>query len=171
MSNERRQIRKVVEEILAENKIETFEICDKITDAVLAVIEKTRPRIKTVDSVEWMIAAGVPSEDIAPILEAEKLAKEVEDAFEHALHFNPLPWDSAPKWMRLKKFIITEYQKNKNVFKNFDTERKNGGQYSKLPSNPKIYQDPDLLIAIWPQLEDNQPSKIIKADNGSGFYV
>lgn len=131
--------------------------------------ERKKIEIPAGSDMAWEMLAGDSSEAMATTNEKIRFAKEATDAFEKALVFNPLPWAENAKWTRFQKFVVEEYRKNPTCFVNFQSKRLNEGQYTRLPANPKIYQDPDLFIAIWPGIFENE-SHITKADNGSGFY-
>jgi hypothetical protein len=116
--------------------------------------------------IDWLIAGGVSSEQIATLNQKEAEVKTATDAFERALNFNPLPWGKNSQWQRFKKFVMGAYQQDPSSFKKFQDKREKEGQFTRLPANPKIYQDPDLLIAIWPGLfpkptEADQSARIL----------
>lgn len=115
--------------------------------------DATRQNIIERGDPAWSIMVGTSSEEIAAQNQKVLAAKEATDCFERELSFNPLPWDSNAKWMRFKKFVVNEYFKDAGCFRYFASKRRNEGQFTRLPANPKIYQDPDLLIAIWPSLK------------------
>jgi hypothetical protein len=152
----RRELRTAFEEILHRvfnSQTKTYEvesISELLADAALQVagIVKHEPP----QSLEWLIASGASGEVIDKLLQKEKIAKEATDCFERSLVVNPLPWDKDSKWRRFKNFVIEEHQKDPGAFKRFKVMRDADGKYSKLPSNGRIYDDPDLLIAIWPSL-------------------
>ena len=94
------------------------------------------------ESIEWMIAAGVSKEEIEKVLEKERRAKEVCDCYEKNMGYNPLPWG---KLERLKRFLMT---KTTDEIKTFATWSK--GKFSAFtPAKARLY--PDMVIDLFPQ--------------------
>jgi hypothetical protein len=56
-------------------------------------------------SLDWLIAAGVSSEEIEKTLVKERLSKEITDCWEKEMGYSPLPW---MKLEPLRRFLITK---------------------------------------------------------------
>jgi hypothetical protein len=95
------------------------------------------------NSPDWMIAAGVPSEEIARVTSDISAAKKVTDCFEREMGYNPLNWDASGDWKSLKKFLL---DKTPEQIKTFALWSK--GQYSSLKP-VKVRQYPRMAIDCW----------------------
>ena len=94
--------------------------------------------------IGWMVAGGVPSEEIARQQLKEKQSKEITDLYEREMGYNPLPWG---KLEPLKKFLLTKTPDEIHTFAVWSK-----GKFS--PLNPsKARQFPDLVRELWPQSE------------------
>ena len=121
--------------------------------------ERIKESVASKGGIDWLVRSGAPAEEVAALNEKIRFAKEATDKFEQELAFNPLPWAENAKWTRFQKFVVEEYRKDPACFRYFSSKRTNEGKFSRLPANPKIYQDPDLLIAIWPSLITVEPEE------------
>jgi hypothetical protein len=160
----RRELRTAFEGILARYPdkftLPEYEpLAEILADVALQVRGISKIELPDGSDPSWLIAAGSSSESVAALNEKIRFAQEATDKFEADLSFNPLPWTKNSTWNRFNKFVISEYQKDPNCFKKFKIRRDQEGKFSRLPANPKIYQDPDLLIAIWPSLKSQEPSR------------
>ncbi len=96
--------------------------------------------------------------------------QQVREEFAREFHFNVLPSDGKNRaWGRLERFLFAAKQKDPDTIHWFAEKRKAEGEFSKLPSNTKIYMNPDLLIAVWPPREDKQ-SSFEKKLEAAGYY-
>jgi hypothetical protein len=120
--------------------------------------KRLKESIASKGGLDWLVRSDAPAEEIAALNEKIRFAKEATDKFEQELAFNPLPWAENAKWTRFQKFVVEEYRKDPACFRYFSSKRTNEGKYTRLPANPKIYGDPDLLIAIWPSLKEKSVS-------------
>ena len=97
---------------------------------------------KVPESVEWMIAAGVSSGEIADLTAKERHSKEITDCYEKEMGYNNLPWG---KLERLKKFLLA---KTPEEIKQFAVWSK--GKFSAFtPAKARLY--PDMVIDLFPQ--------------------
>ncbi len=115
---------------------------------------------KNAMQLEWQLAYGDIDNDslVRRQMEDEKLR-----AFEVVLGFNPLPWDN-PRWKRLREFVLATPIE---AFRRFAQDRKNGGKYSKLPGNHRIYADHGMFIAIMGQYTLDKQDELLYTDNSS----
>ncbi len=160
----RRELRTAFEGILARYPdkftLPEYEpLAEILADAALQIRGISRVEIPDGSDPDWLLAGGASSEEVAALNEKIRFAKEATDKFEQELAFNPLPWAENAKWTRFQKFVVEEYRKDPSCFRYFSSKRTNEGKFSRLPANPKIYQDPDLLIAIWPSLITVEPEE------------
>jgi hypothetical protein len=105
--------------------------------------------------IEWLIVAGVSSEEIAAMNEKEKHAKEITDCYEIAMGYNPLNW---AKMDRLKRFLLT---KTTDEIKTFAAWIRK--EYSTF-TPAKARQYPDMVIDLWPQAFIPQAKKGDRSD-------
>jgi hypothetical protein len=93
-------------------------------------------------SLDWMIAAGIPAEEMEQIMEKEKRAKEITDCYEKAMGYNPLPWN---KLEPLKRFLLT---KSPAEIKQFAAWSRR--EYSTFtPAKARLY--PEMVRDLFPQ--------------------
>jgi hypothetical protein len=101
-------------------------------------------------SLDWMIAAGVSSEEIEKVLEGERLSKEITDLWEKSMGYNPLTWS---KLERLRKFLITKTPEEIKAFAKWSRR-----EYSTF-APARALQSPDKVIELWPQAFLGVPNK------------
>jgi hypothetical protein len=103
-------------------------------------------------SLDWMIVAGVSSEEIEKTLVKERLSKEITDCWEKSMGYNPLTWS---KLERLKRFLITKTPEEIETFAKWSRR-----EYSTF-TPAKACQFPDKVIELWPQafLEETHNNK------------
>ena len=77
--------------------------------------------------------------------------------FERAMGFNALPWGSSSKWNRLERCILARKREDTESIQKF--AKASRAEYSTFKP-PKIYQDPDLAIAVWPLAVTPPPAAI-----------
>lgn len=156
----RRELRQVFAAILGKYGIANYDLCNELADAV-----EQKPRTDAIKKGNMMDAI-LASEANNP---AHKY-QEVREEFEREFDFNVLPWDGKNRaWGRLERFLFAAKQKDPDTIHRFAEKRKAEGEFSKLPSNTKIYMNPDLLIAVWPPCEDKQ-SSFEKKLEAAGYY-
>lgn len=96
---------------------------------------------------DFMLLANPATEDMAAILKKEKQTKTATFAFEAALGFKSLPWDTSDAWTQLSRFVTEQYGKDAMIFLDFEEWRKIGrGKYSgwtnkQIRTNPKVFID------------------------------
>ena len=98
--------------------------------------------------VEWAVYAG--TEIKQKYIDENVLAKNACDEFERALHFNPLDWELNKDWQTLKKFVVAQYRKNSNVYKDYASWREGKGQYKGALNNKNILDKPLRFISLFP---------------------
>lgn len=82
------------------------------------------------------------------ILEAEKQAhpeKAAQIAFEEALGFGSLPWDTRREWQKFSKWVTKIHQADPQIWKAYAAWRKGDGKYQAM-SNNKIRQDVQAFV-------------------------
>lgn len=98
---------------------------------------------KTIKSLDWMIAAGVPSEEIARLSKEEQDSKAITDHYEREMGYNPLAWSGNLE--RLKRFLLSKTPEEITAF----------AAWSKKPYSPlsptQARKNPNLVIDCWPQ--------------------
>jgi hypothetical protein len=92
--------------------------------------------------IDWMIAAGIPKEEMEKVLEQEKHAKEITDCYEKAMGYNPLPW---AKLEPLKRFLLTKTPEEIKQFAAWSRK-----EYSTF-TPAKARQYPEMVRDLWPQ--------------------
>jgi hypothetical protein len=104
-----------------------------------------------IDSVEWLVVAGVSSEEIEKTLAKERLSKEITDCWEKSMGYNPLSWS---KLERLKRFLITKTPEEIKAFAKWSRR-----EYSTF-TPASACRFPDKVIELWPQAFLETPNKV-----------
>ena len=113
------------------------ELIEKLADAALS---SGKVRLPPNSSIDWLIASGAQPEEVQQTLDKEAKIREVTQAYEKAMGFNPLEWG---KMERLQKFLLT---KSVEEIKTFGAWSKR--EYSTL-TPPKARMYPQLVIDCW----------------------
>jgi len=93
--------------------------------------------------LDWLIQAGVSSEEIASLNEKERHSKEITDLYEKVMGYSPLNWSG--RLDRLRRFLLT---KTPDEIKTFAAwSRKEFSTFTPA----KARQFPDMVIDLWPQ--------------------
>ena len=128
-------------------------LAERLTDAALSVAGFSKRLPEGADPA-WLLAAGVPSEEIAAGNAKLAAEKDVTDFYEQKMGYNSLPWYNDKGLIRLRKFLMTV---SKDAIVRFSAFSKK--EFSSL--NPaKARQNPDLVIECWPQ---SQPAEAPKS--------
>ena len=94
-------------------------------------------------TVDWKIVAG---EKISQSeVDRTVLIQDAQNSFEQELHFMTLPWASTKDWEKFGKWMVSEYEKDSQVWRKYQTWRVGNGKYQGLMSNNKIAQKPLLF--------------------------
>jgi len=122
-------------------------------------------------SVEWKIIAGEKIEQSD--IDRNVLIQESQNSFESELHFMTLPWASTKDWEKFGKWVVSEYEKDSQVWRKYQTWRVGDGKYQGLMSNNKIAQKPLLFRdADFPTFlahtQMNQKNTVEKKTDASG---
>ena len=110
-------------------------------------------------SLDWLIAAGVPSEELEEIKAREVHSAEITECWEKSMGYNPLNWS---KLDHLRKFLLTKTLEEIKTFANWSRR-----EYSTFTPT-KACQYPDKVIELWPQAFLEETHKI-KGDNTEFF--
>ena len=118
--------------------------------------------------LEWKILHGEQVEQSD--LERARWEQDTLIEFEQLMGYSKLPWGSTPKWRRLERHILTRKLEDPDSLAKF--AKASRAEYSTFKP-PKIYQDPDLAVAIWPlavtppiTMENDQQRIIAEVANG-----
>ena len=112
---------------------------------------------------DWLLAAGVPSEEIAKHNTTEQAEKRILDHFERAMGYNPLDWYSNKDLSALRKFLMTKTTEEIDTFAAWSKQK-----YSTL-TPAKVRQYPRMAIDLWPQVSpveeaDPRTNRLWKGD-------
>lgn len=136
----RRELRKKIEDTMqSRSDAVDQDLVDLLTDAVLEV----RGIAKVNLPVDWAIAAGVSSKEIANIASKEQAEKDKAEQFERAMGYNPLDWWTNNDLKALLRFLMDKTEEQIKTFAAWSR-----GKYSTLQP-PKIRQNPRLAIDCW----------------------
>jgi hypothetical protein len=113
--------------------------------------KSTLQNFSKIDSVEWLVVAGVSSEEIEKTLAKERLSKEITDCWEKSMGYNPLSWS---KLERLKRFLITKTPEEIKAFAKWSRR-----EYSTF-TPASACRFPDKVIELWPQAFLETPNKV-----------
>jgi hypothetical protein len=122
--------RDIVEKLL-------FELSEELVQAAFAKKIELPPN----SGIDWLIAAGASPERVNEVLEKEKREKEVTDAYERAMGYNPLEW---LKLERLQRFLMTKTVEEIQTFARWCKI-----EYSTF-TPAKARQYPDMVIDLFP---------------------
>lgn len=107
--------------------------------------------------IDWMIAAGVPDEEIERVLEKEKREKDILDHYERVMGYNPLGWDADKKLARLKRHLLGKTKEEITTFAEWSKR-----DYSSFtPSKARQY--PEMVIDLWLQAFAPQADNSVRA--------
>ncbi len=95
--------------------------------------------------IDWLLAAGVPAEEVVAVVQRERKEREVAAAFEQAMGYNPLPWWTERKLSQLLRFLMDKTPEEIQRFAAWSKQN-----FSPL-SPAKVRQYPNLAIECWPQ--------------------
>ena len=98
-------------------------------------------------SIDWLIASGADKAQIQAVLDKESKIREVTQAYEKYMGFNPLEWG---KMERLQRFLLTKSVEEIKTFAKWCRR-----EYSTL-TPAKARQYPNLVIDCWPQAFEKQ---------------
>jgi cysteine sulfinate desulfinase/cysteine desulfurase-like protein len=116
------------------------ELIEKLADSALSSGHKVT--IPPGSDIGWMVAgAGMDKQAIQQTLDREKKIREVTEAYEKYMGFNPLEWC---KMERLQKFLLTKSVEEIKTFAKWCKR-----EYSVFtPAKARLY--PNMVIDIWP---------------------
>jgi hypothetical protein len=113
----RRELRVKFEEILLEEGRgeHTYDItvgapglAEKLADAALSVAGIAKRELPPGAGIDWGLAAGMSSQEIADGNAKMIREREVAKQWEEAMGYNPLPWWSEEKLTKLLRFLMTK---------------------------------------------------------------
>jgi hypothetical protein len=103
--------------------------------------------------IDWQVVAGLSSEQIAASNEDIARKKVVSDLYEKEMGYNPLPWWTDKKLMRLLRFLMDKTPEQIKAFALYSKK-----EFSSI--NPaKARQNPDLVIDCWKLAQPAAPVK------------
>lgn len=139
MTTLRRELRQNIKNVLKSHL--DPEACPSLLEELVAVFDKFRaPKAKGLD---WLIAAGVNSEEIIRLADNEQRESELLDHYEREMGYNPLTWSGSLE--RLRRFLLTKTPEEISTFAAWSKR-----EYSPL-SPTQARRNPDLVIDCWPQ--------------------
>ena len=102
-----------------------------------------RTKLPKGSGADWLIMAGVPSEEVAEVVQREAREKEVASLYEKAMGYNPLDWWSDRNLRRLLDFLLTKPEREVTAF----------AKWSKRPFSTfdpvKARRFPNDVITYW----------------------
>ena len=138
------------------------ELIEKLADSALS--SGHRVTIPPGSDIGWLVAGANPDQQaVQQTLDKEAKIREVTQAYEKYMGFNPLEWG---KLERLQKFLLTKSVEEIKTFAAWSRK-----EYSTL-TPPKARQYPQLVIDCWnlafekPTAENNTKSAIQEAIHG-----
>lgn len=145
------------------------EILEKLADAALGVLlPKESPSFMTKAGIEWQILAGVPVEQSQ--IDAEKLTKEVIDAFESAFGIER-PWNWYPDkpsearvWAEFREYLTKLYVSDHDCFTRYFTwaaQPFSRGAMSTLGIKRNPQDFPDSFAAFCASAMYQKPRKVV----------
>lgn len=138
----RRELRKKIEDVLRSKLGEADQdLVDLLADATLGIrgIQNA--------GIDWQIAAGLSSEEIAKQNRQTASEAAILSHYEREMVYPTLDWDSDRRLERLRKFLITKTTGEITRFAEWSKRK-----YSDFtPSKARQY--PELVIDLWNQAE------------------
>lgn len=105
--------------------------------------------------IDWLIAAGAQPEEVQKTLTKESKIREVTEAYEKYMGFNPLEWS---KMERLQKFLLTKTTEEIKTFAEWSKR-----DYSTF-TPAKARQYPNMVIDLFPQAFITKPQQLSAYD-------
>jgi hypothetical protein len=102
-------------------------------------------------SIEWLIAAGVPSEEIGEVIDKERHSKEITDCWEKEMGYSSLPW---AKLEPLRRFLVT--RSCAEIIKFAKWSRREYSTFT--PTKARMY--PEMVMDLWKQAFLEEPKKL-----------
>jgi hypothetical protein len=105
----------------------------------------------------WLLAAGLDDSGISVLLEKERRMREVTDAYERAMGYNPLPWNTGDL-EKLKRFLANRTIKEIQTFAVWSKR-----EYSTF-TPAKARQYPGMVIDLWKQAFPEEEKKEMRGN-------
>jgi hypothetical protein len=136
---------------------------EALANTVLEVAGISKRALPSGSGLDWMIATGVTSQEIAETQSVSIHEQAVLSFYEERMGYNPLDWWTDKDLSTLRRFLLTKTQAEITAFSKWSREK-----YSTFPPT-KARQYPLQVIDLWPQAQsqppDDTPAPIVGARN------
>jgi len=153
------------------NTAKTHDVNKNTETTTETTTEKPKSKLPAGSGIDWLIASGATSEEIAASNEQANAEKTLLDAYEEAMGYGTtLDWWGKDKDLQdLRKFLVTQTREDIETFAKWCNR-----QFSRFgPENAKRY--PRDVMTFWPlafKAEKDLPKTEAQnlPQDGSGFY-